>query len=431
MTRSSLPIGLSTLKKWWESEEKILKCTLPFQRHGGMWNSITKSNLVWSLLADSYVPPIVLLKDKAGVDSKGKDIYKYQIEDGQQRLTTLFAFMNDEYELHGATPEVEVEGTVYDLAGYKYSELSEECQDAIKNYRFSVQCLENYTMEEAEALFFNINSGVALSKLQVSKSKMGSDLITFFNELLSRRFFTQAINITEKQAKAEDDLLMLLQGCLLLDNRHEGRAYKNIAAATCLSYAESIKGTFDNGKRQMVAEVVDFLNQAFEGKCKFMRKNNTPIIFVCAKIALEQGIEPQNFKSFIDAFANNVYPAYEEASNSGNIKAPKVQMRLRVMFLAMCDFFKLNPDEVLKPFSEEIPLYVESNNSNTGVVTDQSEAILAEEAEAKASVEGDDEALEKADGVENPELIVGDVSSDVVAETIEEISTDEAENDNE
>ena len=156
MNRSSLPVSVNTMKKWYESDDKVLQCTLPFQRHSGMWSPILKSNLVWSMLADSYIPPIVLLKDKRGEDSKGKDIFGYQVLEGQQRLiTTLFPFLNDELELHGATEPVEVDGFTYDIAGKKYSELEEELQDIIKNYRFTVQAIENYTMEEAE--FYKAN----------------------------------------------------------------------------------------------------------------------------------------------------------------------------------------------------------------------------------------------------------------------------------
>ena len=76
------------------------------------------------MLADSYIPPIVLLKDKRGEDSKGKDIFGYQVLEGQQRLiTTLFPFLNDEWALHGSVEPVEVEGFTYDIAGKKYSDL--------------------------------------------------------------------------------------------------------------------------------------------------------------------------------------------------------------------------------------------------------------------------------------------------------------------
>ena len=64
MNRSSLPLGVNKLKKWCDDENRVLRCDLPFQRHAGAWSPITKSNLVWSILADSYTPPIVLFKDK-------------------------------------------------------------------------------------------------------------------------------------------------------------------------------------------------------------------------------------------------------------------------------------------------------------------------------------------------------------------------------
>ena len=182
----------------------------------------------------------------------------------------------------------------------------------------------------------------------------------FFNGLLTSGFFVQSVNLTEAQAKREDDLLLLLQTMLLLDNRHEGREYKNISAATCLAYAESIRNTYTEDKRNMLQAFVEYLDNTFLQKMKFLRKNNVPIVGVCAKVAQEQGADPSAFKAFICEFSNNIYPAYEEASGSGNIKAPKVQMRLRVMFLAMCQHFGWDAEKVQKPFAEEIPLYPES-----------------------------------------------------------------------
>ena len=36
MNRSSLPVSVNTMKKWFESDGKVLQCTLPFQRHAKM-----------------------------------------------------------------------------------------------------------------------------------------------------------------------------------------------------------------------------------------------------------------------------------------------------------------------------------------------------------------------------------------------------------
>ena len=48
---------------------------MSFQRQAGAWNPITKNNLVQNTLADSDIPPIVLLKDKSDVDDGGKDTF--------------------------------------------------------------------------------------------------------------------------------------------------------------------------------------------------------------------------------------------------------------------------------------------------------------------------------------------------------------------
>lgn len=371
MNRSSLPVSVNTMKKWYESDDKVLQCTLPFQRHSGMWSPILKSNLIWSMLADSYIPPIVLLKDKRGQDSKGKDIFGYQVAEGQQRLiTTLFPFLNDEWTLHGSVEPVEVDGFTYDIAGKKYSELEEELQDIIKNYRFTVQAIENYTMEEAEKLYFNINSGVALSAMQKGKAKLGTELIEFLNTLLAGSFFTQGINITEKQALKEDDLLMLMQGMALLDMKNTGRDFKTISASAMLDYAESIRGSYSEDAQQTLMEIVDYLDKAFPAKNKFLRKNNTPIVIVMASTALKQNIEAEAFRAFINNFANALYPAYEEASGSGNVKITNVKQRLRVMFIAMCDYFRWNVNDIDKPFESEEAWSLDEEDSENSEVAD-------------------------------------------------------------
>lgn len=195
--------------------------------------------------------------------------------------------------------------------------------------------------------------------IQKSKAKLGTDLIGFLNGLLQGSFFTQAINITDKQALAEDDLLLLLQGMLLLDNSHDGMDYKNISMATCLGYAEGIRGNYSVQKREKLRGIVQYLDKAFDAKVKFLKKNNVPIVLAMAETAMDSGRDAQSFRAFINDFANGMYPAYEEASGSGNVKASKVQQRLRVMYLAMCSYYRMKPSEEDKPFAREIPLYLE------------------------------------------------------------------------
>ena len=416
MNRSTLPLGVGALYKYWHSPEQTLRCSLSFQRNSGMWSLITKSSLVASVLTDSFIPAVVFLKDKVGTNEKGKDICRYEILDGQQRLTSLFEFLDDRFALHGAVEPIEFDGFTYDIAGKKFSELEPELQDAIKGYRFSIQALENYTYPEVEKLFFNINSGVALSTIQKSKAKLGNENMAFFNELLTSNFFTQSVNLTEAQAKREDDLLLLLQTMLLLDNRHEGREYKNISAATCLAYAESIRNTYNGDKKGMLQDLVEYLDEAFPVKMKYLRKNNAIIVGVCAKAAQEQGADPNAFKAFICEFSNNIYPAYEEASGSGNIKAPKVQMRLRVMFLAMCQYFGWDAEKVQKPFAEEIPLYPDGFSYEGVGEAAAADPGAAENSDPPAGAPADDGVMEDVPDPGAPEGEKGSNNGDMERE---------------
>lgn len=318
--------------------------------------------------------------------------------------------------MHGAVEPIEFDGFTYDIAGKKFSELEPELQDAIKGYRFSIQALENYTYPEVEKLFFNINSGVALSTIQKSKAKLGNENMAFFNELLTSNFFTQSVNLTEAQAKREDDLLLLLQTMLLLDNRHEGREYKNISAATCLAYAESIRNTYNGDKKGMLQDLVEYLDDTFLQKMKFLRKNNVPIVGVCAKAAQEQGADPNAFKAFICEFSNNIYPAYEEASGSGNIKAPKVQMRLRVMFLAMCQYFGWDAEKVQKPFAEEIPLYPDGFSYEGVGEAAAADPGAAENSDPPAGAPADDGVMEDVPDPGAPEGEKGSNNGDMERE---------------
>lgn len=401
--KPNLQAGLSKLKKWWE-EDRVLRCTLPFQRQAGVWNPVTKSNLVWSLISECYVPPIILLRDPSGVDERGKDIYVYEILDGQQRLTNMFSFMNDEWALHADTPPVTFEGFPFDIAGKKFSELEEELQGAVNQFKFSLQCFENYTMEEAESLFFHINSGVSLSAVQKSKAKMGTDMITYFNQLLGGTFFASAVHVTDAQARREERLLMLLQSVLLLDNRECGYPYKTILSAFCQKYAESLRDNYNEVSRMILSETIDYLGEAFQTTNKFLKKNNVPIVAVMGRVALEQKIEPHDFRLFINEFANNLFPSYDKASGSGNVKAKQVQMRLRVMFLAFCKHFGLNAEEIRSPFSEEIDLY-------EGIVPDDD--LFPEEAPSSEEV---------SDSEETGGLVLPDVfRDDENAQTEEEL----------
>ena len=114
------------------------------------WDNGKKSRLIESFIMNVPLPPIFLYE---------YDYAKFEVMDGQQRLTSVYDFYSDIFALEGLEYWKELENK-------KYSELPSEVQKGIdRRYISSVVLLEETakTAEEAESLkqivFERLNSG--------------------------------------------------------------------------------------------------------------------------------------------------------------------------------------------------------------------------------------------------------------------------------
>ena len=121
MKKSTIPYTVMQLKKMYE-KSGILDFDCPIQRRYGMWDDYKKSLLPHSMLVGFVIPPLYFTKENKGTrDKKNRPVSNYSCIDGQHRLRSLFSFINDEYALHPETPEVEIDGETYEIAGLKFS----------------------------------------------------------------------------------------------------------------------------------------------------------------------------------------------------------------------------------------------------------------------------------------------------------------------
>ena len=345
MNRSSLPSSLGTLKKWASPDKDTLRFDLSYQRHSGMWSSIQKSMLVWSILSDSYIPPLIFLKNYE--DRDGKDTPVYSVLDGQQRLTSLFEFIGDEengggFPLHASTLDVDIDGDVYEIQGLKFSELSQEMQNLLLGYKFSIQAIEGAIDEEAENLFLNINNGVPLSTVQKSKARLGDELCQYFRGILEKPFFTQAINLSANQCLKEDDLAVALQAYMLLSEGYDD--YKSISVAECFKFAEWLRNNLDEDEQTNFTLTIEYLG-IFDKKMKFLKKTNIVPVIVVAQFLMLQGVEESEAKSFFNDFFSSESEEYAVFCGAGNVKRPMVEGRVRTLKEAACIQFDLDFEE--------------------------------------------------------------------------------------
>lgn len=381
MNRSTLNVGLSNLKKW--HEKNALRYDLSFQRHTGMWSLPAKSMLVWSILSDSYIQPLIFVKnDEDVLDERGKSMSAYSVLDGAQRTTNLFSFMNDEFRLHGCTMDAEIDGEIYELAGKLFSELPQDLQNAVNAYKFNIQVIANATEEEQTILYANINSGVPLSIIQRAKPELGVDLCSYFAGVVEKPFFSQGLNMTAAQALREEDLCMALQSLMLMSD-YDG--YKSVSVAECLKFASYLKNNFNKKEQENFLETVDYLG-VFDKKAKYLRKNNVCVIVRLAEQMLCEGIEPAGYKAFLNEFFASDNEGYREFSGSGNVKRPNVEAR-----------YKILRDECYRYFKLELP----EGDENSEAMNDSS-SPEAEQPNGGGS--GDPENADPVENLDNDEV---------------------------
>jgi len=99
-----------------ETKEKNLQ-------RGFCWNDLQKQSLIYTILRNHIVDPIVVVQTKdRGYSISDKNHFK--VIDGKQRLTTVFSFIDNEFS-------IDIDGK-----RYYFKDLPEDCQKQILHYNF-------------------------------------------------------------------------------------------------------------------------------------------------------------------------------------------------------------------------------------------------------------------------------------------------------
>ncbi|TDC54828.1 DUF262 domain-containing protein [Actinomadura sp. KC345] len=142
-------------------ERKVIDLQPEFQR-GEVWTTPKKQRLIDTILRKWHVPPIHLV-------SKGEG--KFDVLDGQQRLTSIRDFMQGSFPVD-ATIEPIVPGfEAYD--GLRYGQLPEGLRDEFESFAIRIFELHDYTPEEPHELFFRLNQPMTLTEAEKRNAFIG------------------------------------------------------------------------------------------------------------------------------------------------------------------------------------------------------------------------------------------------------------------
>lgn len=367
MIKTTLNWTIKNLKAMHDSKE-TLNFDHPIQRQSAQWTNLQQSLLVHSILANYPVPAVYVEKtDSAETDDKGKAIYKYSVLDGKQRMTTVFSFINGEYALNEETPAAEIEGESYALAGKSFEELDEDVRQELLRFKFSIFAFEDATDDEIEEIFFRLNNSTPLSKPQKARPLMGTENARFINSILTGSFFTEKCNFSKLQLRKSDDMCTLLQSMMLLDHKYNNYEYASISADEVMKYSAAIKGCYSEEQKDLLLEIIDYLDEAFDEKEKLLKKINVPMVVLMADVAIKEEIEPNEFHDwFLYFFVSN--KEYSQYCSSGSIKKEKVLGRLTTMEAHFTKHFKLGNSAEAEESSESEEETPETDSTDTAVL---------------------------------------------------------------
>ncbi len=125
----------------------------PAWQRGPVWSTSKQALLIDSILREYDIPIIYLRECTPGIP------YKYEVVDGQQRLRSLWNFIDGEYTLPNDLDKVEN----INIAGKEYYALPKSLRNRITGFRVVVAFVRDAREPEISLLFSRMQMGVRLN----------------------------------------------------------------------------------------------------------------------------------------------------------------------------------------------------------------------------------------------------------------------------
>ena len=258
----------------------------------------------------------------------------YECLDGQQRITAMCSYKNDEFALSKETPSVEYDGKEMKIANLKFSQLPKTLQNRIDQFCPRIEYKINMTEEEVSETIKRINSGTPFAARDVARMDIKSrDVI---KRIKLHPAIQKGINLVNRRRFQDED--MIGQIWYLCYTGNTSLLSKDIGAAL----EEQVISI------EQEQEIMVFLDNVFElfNKTdtkskedrrifrKLVSKAHLPLVGYAAYIANEKGVGAEEFIERMIRFFNTgsrtatVSELYNEKSREGSAKAPNVKIRM-------------------------------------------------------------------------------------------------------
>lgn len=307
--------SVNSFKKRYEKGE--INFDNPIQR-GVVWNKVMSSLYIHSLLYDVlvYQKPFLVSKKENGWD----------VLDGKQRGTSLIKYINNEYALTGLQKEplIMVNGEPYNTNGKFFKQLPEDLQMKILDFPIDMAILENAPVE-IESLFFNrSNSGKAMAKVDLARSKNRS--IDVVKEIAQHEIFKAMFSDKVLQKLPQDEIVVKTWQAL-------NETDPDYSAKHFTELMEELVITDEN--KQQIISVYDKIFEAYKKVLISDKEISTLIMkkthFLTYVAFVEQFESADELAEWLMLFYGNMPTEYVEASKQQTTGGKNTAIRISIV----------------------------------------------------------------------------------------------------
>lgn len=315
-----------------------------------VWEKHRMSELIWSIIMGYPIPPIYAERG----DSDNEKVKIYDVLDGQQRSTTIYKFLNDEFALTELKPipylDENGEEQEIDISGLKFSELEEELQDIIKDATITVKYFDYLEQYQKAEMFRRLNNGKPLSTK--ARTLASSKDIEGLLDIGSHKLFDEMLTDKSKANKNQAVLVMKSWSMLNQDIEEVSFASKDfnpMIEETEISEAEKLE------LNKVFDFVVNTHTELVERGEKAVAKKlytETHLISLIPffKKAMEDSINEDMMAEFIINFFktdndSEAYKKYEAATHGGVARNTSIVARHEALNESFGEFFKVENSE--------------------------------------------------------------------------------------
>lgn len=317
-----------------------------------VWERHRMSELIWSIIMGYPIPPIYAERGES-VNDKVKI---YDVMDGQQRNTTIYKYLKDEFALTELKPipyldENGNECTV-DISGKKFSELEEELQDIIKDATITVKYFDNLEQYQKAEMFRRLNNGKPLSAKNrtLASAKNIEELL----DIGSHELFDQML--TEKSRQNKNQVVIVAKALTMLNNDVENISFASKDFNPRIEQMEiSDKEKLDLIRVfSYIVGVHDELKENHEKDVAKKLYTETHLISLIPYVwqSLDREISESMFAEFLVNFFktendSEVYAEYMEACSNAIARNASIVARHNALGKSYGKFFQENSENIL------------------------------------------------------------------------------------